>query len=385
MQQKTKILFDLLMAQPAGTSKFHGGGEYIKIVFKYLVNNFCDKCELIVFYDHSKFLDDWVLDLLKKFSIKSFNIKNINEIQKILDSEHLNVFYSGLPYQYTSLKIPKNVFYCGTIHGLRNIELPCDKFTYKYFEGKTSFKAFIKSNMSEFIRQKNLKNFEQSIKLLNSILCVSNHTKYAIKNFFPNINVPIYTFYTPEKRIETVSISPNNQKYILLISCDRWEKNCYRAFTALDNLFDKNLIDEYKIYTVGKIPNKIWKNIKHKERYICNNYVEPQILETLYANCDIFLYPTLNEGFGMPPQEAMKYGKTCIVSGICSLPEIYKNAVYYCNPYDIAEIENRILMAKDNKINPKIIEQQLEIIHTKQIADLEKLCKYITSEHKLIL
>ena len=45
------ILFDLYEAQPYGTSKFHGGGEYIKAVFKYLVENYSNKAHIYVYYN----------------------------------------------------------------------------------------------------------------------------------------------------------------------------------------------------------------------------------------------------------------------------------------------------------------------------------------------
>ena len=54
-----KVLFDLLSAQPIGTSKYHGGGEYIKRVFKCLVDEFSENLEITVFYDKDKFLDEW--------------------------------------------------------------------------------------------------------------------------------------------------------------------------------------------------------------------------------------------------------------------------------------------------------------------------------------
>ncbi len=126
------------------------------------------------------------------------------------------------------------------------------------------------------------------------------------------------------------------------------------------------------------MPGKIAEIIHRQERYVCLGYVEAGILENLYRYCDLFLYPSLNEGFGMPPLEAMKYGKTCIVSGVTSLPEICGDAVYYCNPYDIDEIKNRLLMAAEQKISAEKIENHLRGIRSRQDADLKALCEYIT-------
>ena len=79
----------------------------------------------------------------------------------------------------------------------------------------------------------------------------------------------------------------------------------------------------------------------------------------------------------MPPLEAMRYGKTCIVSGVCSLPEVCGDAVYYCNPYDIEEIQNRILMASEKKIDTDKVLKHFRTIVGKQNQDLYGLCEYI--------
>lgn len=80
----------------------------------------------------------------------------------------------------------------------------------------------------------------------------------------------------------------------------------------------------------------------------------------------------------MPPLEAMKYGKTCIVSAVCSLPEVCGNGVYYVNPYDTGEIENRILHAIDEKIPSEVVYENFKKTFHKQTEDLDLLCRFIT-------
>lgn len=129
---------------------------------------------------------------------------------------------------------------------------------------------------------------------------------------------------------------------------------------------------------IGKLPQKIKEKQRHQDRYILQGYVETEKLENLYKYCDMFLYPSLNEGFGMPPLEAMKYGKTCIVSAVCSLPEVCGDGVYYVNPYDIREIENRILHAVDVKIPSERVYESFKKTYDKQTEDLALLCSFIT-------
>ncbi len=371
-----RILFDLWQAQPLAGWKFHGGGEYIKSVFRYLLENFEDRTSVSVFYDPELYIDDWIKELLSLKKISIFHIKKESDIQNILEKKRFDVFYSGLPYAYGEMKIPPKTFFCGTIHGLRQIEKPSDLYSCKY---RRTIKPLIAYFFQNFLKRKAINKYGRTIAKLDSIFCVSNHTKYAVKNFFPNLDKPIYTFYTPQKVAETCDLEHSgvSGKFILLISCNRFEKNSYRAIRALDGLFTKGLLQKYKVIAVGKLPKKIAGTINNSNRFINLDYVSTQKLEGLYADCDFFLYPTLNEGFGMPPLEAMKYGKTCVVSGVCSVPEICGDAVYYINPYDIQEMQTRILFAAENKIPTERIAERLRLISEKQNADLNALCKHL--------
>jgi len=183
-------------------------------------------------------------------------------------------------------------------------------------------------------------------------------------------------FYTPAKEIERSNDVSNHKEkpYILIISSNRWIKNSYRAVIALDGLYDKHHMSNMKVRVYGGLPLKIRKKIRNIEMFEFYDYVSTEELENAYRGCELFLYPTLNEGFGLPPLEAMKYGKTCIISAVSSLPEIYGEAVYYCNPYDIKEIQNRVLYAYENKKTEKVISEKINSIKKRQDLDLIALC-----------
>lgn len=54
----------------------------------------------------------------------------------------------------------------------------------------------------------------------------------------------------------------------------------------------------------------------------------------LYANCRGFLFPSLTEGFGLPPLEAMHFGKPVFLSRLTSLPEVGGSAAFYFDSFD---------------------------------------------------
>ena len=71
-------------------------------------------------------------------------------------------------------------------------------------------------------------------------------------------------------------------------------------------------------------------------------YIKDTELSSLYSLADIFIYPSLYEGFGFPPLEAMKCGCPVIVSNVTSLPEVVGEAGLYVDPYDETSISTQI-------------------------------------------
>ena len=377
VKKMNKILYDLYEAQPFGTSKFHGGGEYIKAIFKHLVLNYSKDVQLIVYYDFASFLDTWILDLISEYHIKAYDIKDRSQVKSIIDSENIDIWYSGIPYHYKKDDVGNRAVLKGTIHGLRSIEMPADKYAYIYMNGKKSFKEIIRYIVRNQYKNAEWKKFGKCIAMLDEIICDSQHSKYSLIQKYPDLhNKKVDVFYAPQKICEMSNIN-NEASYILILGGDRWVKNAFRAMMALDNLYDSKLIEPYEIYVVGSINPKIKSKIKNIHRFHELGYVETEKLEELYNNCKLLLYPSLNEGFGLPPLEAMKYGKTCIVSGVCSLPEVCGNAAYYVNPVDIDEISSRVLCALENPIKKDIVLAQYEKILKRENEDVDKLCKFI--------
>jgi glycosyltransferase involved in cell wall biosynthesis len=62
----------------------------------------------------------------------------------------------------------------------------------------------------------------------------------------------------------------------------------------------------------------------------------------LYATCEGFLFPSLAEGFGLPPLEAMCFGKPVFLSRLTSLPEVGGDAAYYFDDFDAATMRRTV-------------------------------------------
>ena len=155
-----------------------------------------------------------------------------------------------------------------------------------------------------------------------------------------------YYPFVDEKRIKvmySVSTTPEGyektkpyttDKYYLIVSANRWLKNAYRAIQAFDRLFDNpQYAIKGKVVVLGLSKDtSIYKRIKHKERFELLGYVDQDTLESLYKGAYALVYPSLNEGFGYPPLEAMKYGTPVIASPFASITEVCGDSVLYANP-----------------------------------------------------
>ena len=80
--------------------------------------------------------------------------------------------------------------------------------------------------------------------------------------------------------------------------------------------------------------------------------VSDAALKQIYGTADALVLPSLYEGFGLPPVEAMAAGCPALVSRAASLPEVCQDAALYCDPLDVADMAaqlRRVLTDLDAK------------------------------------
>ncbi len=381
-----KILFDLTVCQPHGSSKFHGGGEYGFSLLRKLIEKEVNR--LIVYYDSRKFLDETIKLLLDNSGVLLVDASNKSLLQCIEEYD-VDIFYSSLyrtGYKKIIESLKKPVKFVITIHGLRNQEMNRDSVEYMYATNKkTLFKAIVKQTP---YFHKVTSNYHEELKWLFSndnvhIVTVSNHSKNSLSYYYPAANLNrLSVYYSPSTNIsgwEETKPYQSTEAYYLIVSAGRWIKNAFRAIQALDSLFTKGKLNGKKAIVVGlKKTTRVYKKIKNKERFELLDYVERGTLESLYKGAYALIYPSLNEGFGYPPIEAMKYGVPVIASGFASIPEVCGDAVLYANPYSYEEIAIRILHLEDESLYKKMKNISLErflYISGRQEDDLNELAE----------
>ncbi len=389
------ILFDLLFAQPHNKVKYHGGGEYTKTIFHYLIENIQDISRLHILFDPEKYIDQEVKELIVEKMVNTHSVKNVEDIYNVMEqlSEHNQVlFFAGMVYPYVEKGFGENVYSIGVCHGLRMVEKPKDRFSILYVKGVKEFiREFLRMVIpTELLREYSKKKYLKALSKFNMIYTVSKHSRYSMKMYlFDNdynidINVHYQTLKYNSQRIQVYDEKYEREyafnKYILMISADRWEKNSYRGIKAIDSLLSDGKMREYFVIVLGNYPNILRKKIKHKDKFVFKGYVNTNELEYAYRNCKLFFYPTLNEGYGLPPMEAMKYNKTCVLSAVCCLPEVYGDAAYYCNPYDIGEMKVRIIEALAEEKATSVIQQRIEFLEKMQNGSTKELLDILLRE-----
>ena len=376
-----KILFDLSACQPNRESKFHGGGVYGKIVFQRLVE--LAPSNIVAFYFSSRFIDPSILELINLKGVVTVDGDKLT-FEEAYRRSGVDVVYAPLFNLRHDALIKQGIRYIVTIHGLRSLEMLTDKEEASY---ATTFGMWVKAKLKATLMKKRIyrRNYQGYGHLLEAknvqVVTVSNHSKYSIKCYYPQIDIDqIKVFYSPSTTIENFQQFnvKSNDKYYLIISANRWLKNAGRAIAALDLLFDTNpnLCKDVKVLGL-KINTDIFKRIRHKEKFTLLGYQSQEELERLYAGAYALIYPTLNEGFGYPPLEAMKYGTPVVSSPFSSITEICGDAVLYANPYSVEEISNRILQLESSYLYISLKEKSLKrylYISEKQKEDLDGLC-----------
>lgn len=375
-----KLLFDLSATQPSGTSKFHGGAKYGEIVFGEICKR--NHVKLTCLYNSSKYINP----VMYNFCVSN-NIILIDELknplQQILDKGDYDVFYSALGVGYHDVNFHNTTFIV-TQHGPRRMEMLADQYEYKYLSSVSGYMKWIIKSIypSFFFKRSYLHNLRLLTNSNIKVVTVSNHSKYSLMSFFPFLkDADIKVFYSPSTSETNTSKKFSREKYYLLVSGDRWEKNSIRALKAFDELFSERNLSGKVIMTGVTQSKRLYKQIKNKEKFQFLGYVEQDTLDSLYCGAYAFVYPTLNEGFGYPPLEAMKYRIPTIASSFSAITEICQNAVLYFNPYSIPEIKNRILWLENEKEYEKfqvLGKEYYQIILERQHVDLVKLVDYIT-------
>jgi glycosyltransferase involved in cell wall biosynthesis len=225
-------------------------------------------------------------------------------------------------------------------------------------------------------------------KALKTLVTISSHSAQSIRKN-AQCSQPIQVLFAPEKNREKPEpfiwhgIDFQNDPYLIVLNAGRFEKNAAGAVAAFNKLCGQpefiNKHPNLKLVLVG-INNFSDMGIKNPNlhgRILVLPHLSAAQLEYLLINACGLLYPSFNEGFGLPPVEAMSIGVPCVVSKCTSLPEVCGDAVLYCNPLDVDSIAAAINSLLNHKPNIQKLKAQAAAVKSRQNKDLAALSSLI--------
>ena len=186
-----------------------------------------------------------------------------------------------------------------------------------------------------------------SVKNARMIITDSNYVKNDIKETYRvNPNKIKVVYAAPSTKFLNKNL--NKEKFVLTVSSIDPRKNLKRAIEAFNKIKS-----DYKLVIVGS-KNKTFSEVVLEDKLLNENisftgYLEDEELIDLYNKAEIFIYPSLFEGFGIPPLEAQACSCPCLVSNTTSLPEVYKDSVHYCDPQSVESIKEGLLFLIENE------------------------------------
>lgn len=217
--------------------------------------------------------------------------------------------------------------------------------------------------------------FKRAAKVSDGIITVSEFSKSRISDIlkYPKEKVSVvysaiyegvikdygFTFEQVKEKYEL----PN--KYIMTLSTLEPRKNMEILLKAFSNIQDKV---DYDLVLVGR---KGWKmddiinKYDSEKRIHITGFVEDEHLSVIYKNAMCFVFPSLYEGFGLPPVEALALGTPVISSDAASMPEVLREQAVYFKNNSEEQLSELLLNLENN------IEQMAHGLSEVQLSDYQ--------------
>lgn len=199
--------------------------------------------------------------------------------------------------------------------------------------------------------------------------------------------------HIPEERIRVIPLAPSEESLLMkneekikevrrkynirgrfifsLGGINNKLKNHSRLLKAFSNLIEETKM-EYQLVMAGRKKGRYYDkpfSLLKKEmnelglegKVILTGFVPRVDLLSLYNAAELFVFPSLYEGFGIPPLEAMACGTPVVSSNTSSLPEVVGDAALLFNPYKIEEITQAMQkVLTDNDLRQNLIAKGFE-------------------------
>lgn len=339
MKKVRKVLID--------THVFDYIHEGIRTFLKGIYSNFENKDGQIEFYLIANNIDNLKSEFIDlsnvhfiKLQFKNRFIRYSYEIPSIIkkyriDYAHFNYF---LPFF-----LSKSCKYVLTIHDVLFLDFPNYFSKYYFFKHYFLFKYFIyKCDVLTTVSQYSANRISHHFNLLHNPIVISNGIDFNVlrKNYESNI-----------------VLNKNVSKYILFVSRIEPRKNHISILKVYSEL--KLWERGYSLIFVGKsmFPSKTFLELYDSVKFKSNNNlysfenVSHNDLNYLYKNSSVCVFPSLCEGFGIPPLESALFQVPTICSNVTAMKDFNFFDEFHIDPENLDEFKNILNFILDNSNN----------------------------------
>jgi len=205
------------------------------------------------------------------------------------------------------------------------------------------------------------------------IIAISHATKNDLMHYLgiPEERISVVYLGVDHRLFRPVPRRIFNDPYILFVGSEHPQKNLTGLVKAFNQLKREPRFKELKLVKVGKAGSQeadfrrqtmeTIDALDISQEVIFADFVPEADLPAYYSGAEVFVLPSLYEGFGFPPLEAMACGCPVITSNTSSLPEVVGEAGIMVNPYDTDSLVKAMRQVlTDAKLRDDMIRKGLE-------------------------
>lgn len=192
---------------------------------------------------------------------------------------------------------------------------------------------------------------DNNIPRATKIITVSDYVKAEILREFPISQDDVVVVSNGVDRRFTRNVGGDElrvkyqlpSRYVLFVGCTSTNKNLQRAIDAFNLVRNSHDSDLFFIIAggPGEAETSVREHVRNRHlegavRFL--GYVDDDDLPQLYSNAAVFLFPSLSEGFGIPPLEAMLSAIPVVAAHTSSMPEVLGEAAIWVDPMSVESI-----------------------------------------------
>lgn len=201
--------------------------------------------------------------------------------------------------------------------------------------------------------------------LAQSCRAVATVSKFSANELSHFLNIPADRFKILNNGCDHITRTPadnsiierlnlTNTRFILTVGNQTPNKNLETAIRAFEAVEEQDL----KLVIVGAGDSRIFGQATTTNRsdIIMAGYISDAELRGLYEGAELLIFPSIYEGFGIPPMEAMALGCPVVASNTSAIPEVTGAAARLVEPHDVAGFAAQIQsILQDNRLRSSLI------------------------------